>query len=1152
MGDTTDTIKDKLAVLRAAFAGKIAGKLIEIEAAVGDGPAAVQSLAHKLAGSAGTHGFTELGQTARKLELACESILERGGSAPDDDATSIHGLIIMLHDVAKKGPDDVVDPVMELPQSKETAETSPPQAQGKNDKNIILVDDDAEQSEFLKQLLSNFGFTVHTLSNPLDLAAAISSHPPAAVIMDIIFPDDRDAGLTTISQLRADGSLTCPVIFMSVREDFQAHLNAIRSGSNGYLTKPVNIIELVETLERLIDANTAIPLRVLIVDDDPEITEFCTTILEARDLVAMSINDPLKAVDAMQGFNPDVIVLDIEMPDCDGFEVASVIRQMGDRFLQVPILYLTVHTDMENKMRAAHTGSEDFLSKPINPELLLTSIIARAERSRTLKALFQRLRSGEERFSSITRTAIEAIVSTTDTGVILTWNESAEKIFGYKSREILGKSVTLLMPERYRQAHQAGINRVREGGTPKIIGSSVELHGLRKSGQEFPLEISLSSWTSAGRLFFAATMRDITERHEAESAVRDSEKRFRAMVENAGDAIYIHDRYGSIHDVNQVACNQTGYTRDELLTLSVAQLDVAVDFEKLRGTWDLGEADPALYPLTLETAHRRKDGTTFPIEVRISLLPNEGDVLFVAMVRDITERKMLDKELANKVRELDFQKSALDEHAIVSIADTQGDITYVNDKFCEISGYTRDELLGQNHRIVRSDEHSPAFYNELWQTISQGKAWNGEIKNLKKGGGYYWVDATIVPFLDDQGKPFQYIAIRTDITARVEATQLADAANQAKSTFLSSMSHELRTPMNAILGFSQMLEFNPKEPLTKAQKDCVDHIMKGGHHLLELINDILDLAKIEAGKVDLSIEDISTSDIIADCLMLVTTMAESRGISISGAGLDGRFEVRADYTRLKQVLLNLMSNAVKYNRENGSVTFNIEKTDANMARIAITDTGDGISADKQGELFKPFSRLDMEQSEIEGTGIGLVVCKNLIELMSGSIGMTSEVGKGSTFWIEMPLAESKQKEDRARTDATEVTIEQQLPDMKGVLLYVEDNPANLGLMELIVSRIEGLSMISAHNGELGIELARANKPDLIILDINLPGMSGIDVLRELRQRDETKNIPVLALSAAVTKYDIDKGIEAGFQRYLAKPIKVTEIADAIKTTLGTS
>ena len=394
------------------------------------------------------------------------------------------------------------------------------------------------------------------------------------------------------------------------------------------------------------------------------------------------------------------------------------------------------------------------------------------------------------------------------------------------------------------------------------------------------------------------------------------------------------------------------------------------------------------------------------------------------------------------------------------------------------------------------------------------------------------------------------VGIRIDITELKQAKEAADNANQAKSEFLSSMSHELRTPMNAILGFGQMLDFNPKEPLTETQRSCVDQIMKGGQHLLELINEILDLSKVEAGKVDLTMEDMVAKIVLNECLTLIGTMAENRGIEVViGDGFKTDVEVRTDRTRFKQVLLNLMSNAIKYNRENGTIGVDCRKTSGAMLRIDVTDTGEGIPENMLGELFDPFNRLRAEHSEVEGTGIGLTITKRLVETMGGHIGVHSEVGEGSTFWIELPLSERKlldegDIETRAADDEAKL-----LPEVAATVLYVEDNPANLELMELIVERVPGLEMISAHNAELGIELAKKETPDLIILDINLPGMSGIEALKKLQRLKETKDIPIFALSANAMPGDIEKGMEAGFRQYLTKPMKVEEVVNAIKDTL---
>ena len=389
-----------------------------------------------------------------------------------------------------------------------------------------------------------------------------------------------------------------------------------------------------------------------------------------------------------------------------------------------------------------------------------------------------------------------------------------------------------------------------------------------------------------------------------------------------------------------------------------------------------------------------------------------------------------------------------------------------------------------------------------------------------------------------------------DVSDIQRSRQEAVAANQAKSEFLSSMSHELRTPMNAILGFSQLLDNDPEQPLSEDQQDSLTHIRNSGRHLLELINEVLDLSKIEAGKMELSIEEVSLSAIIDEGLQSVLTKAEERGIDISVVDTVGQAPmVRADHLRLLQVLINLLSNAVKYNRENGKVTIGVEETAGDMLRIAVSDTGEGIPENKQSELFKPFSRLDAESSGIEGTGIGLVICKDLIERMDGFVGMESEIGKGSTFWFELPVAKNDLEAPSGEIGKPETLEEVSPPGVTGTLLYVEDNPANLLLMEKIISRIEGLSLISAPSGELGIELAKNSKPDLIILDVNLPGMSGIEVLQQLRKYDDTSHTPIFALSAAATETDIEKGMDAGFDKYLTKPLVISEIVTAIEASL---
>lgn len=367
-------------------------------------------------------------------------------------------------------------------------------------------------------------------------------------------------------------------------------------------------------------------------------------------------------------------------------------------------------------------------------------------------------------------------------------------------------------------------------------------------------------------------------------------------------------------------------------------------------------------------------------------------------------------QLMRATVELETQKFALDQHSIVAITDSRGTITYVNDKFCEISQYSREELLGQNHRVLNSGFHSREFFRQMLSTISQGKVWQGEIRNRRKDGSIYWVDTTVVPFMDSRGNPYQYAAIRTDITERkrneeelIHAKEEAEAASRAKSEFLSRMSHELRTPLNAIIGFTQLLESGVDGELTSAQRESAGHILQSGWHLLDLINEILDLARIESGRMAINMENVELQPLVDECADMIMPVANEKGIILDNhiASQPGNWWIRADRVRIKQVLLNLMSNAVKYNKPDGEVGLTCEEAPNGMIRIAVTDRGNGISADHIASLFQPFSRLDADKSEIQGAGVGLAVTKSLVELMGGRIGVDSTVGEGATFWFEL-------------------------------------------------------------------------------------------------------------------------------------------------------
>jgi signal transduction histidine kinase/ActR/RegA family two-component response regulator len=381
------------------------------------------------------------------------------------------------------------------------------------------------------------------------------------------------------------------------------------------------------------------------------------------------------------------------------------------------------------------------------------------------------------------------------------------------------------------------------------------------------------------------------------------------------------------------------------------------------------------------------------------------------------------------------------------------------------------------------------------------------------------------------------------------AIEEARNANQAKSAFLSSMSHELRTPLNAILGFAQILAADNLPTTPEQKKEFSGHILKSGRHLLTLINEILDLAKVEAGALTLSMEPVGLAEVLAECRTMIGPQAATRGIHVhfpdNAAAL-----VQADRTRLKQVLLNLLSNAVKYNREGGEVVVECTPCGPDRLRLSVRDTGMGLRPDQVAALFQPFNRLGQENGTQEGTGIGLVFTRRLVEMMKGEIGVTSTPGVGSTFWIELSAAAPLvQLAAPVQPDAGQAASVPSGAEPR-LILYIEDNPANLRLVQEILSFRADLRLLSAPDGHAGLALAHMHRPAIILLDLNLPGMNGFEVLAQLRRDAATAHIPVVALTANAMPHDIERGLSAGFTRYLTKPIDIEQFNEAINGVLA--
>jgi PAS domain S-box-containing protein len=521
----------------------------------------------------------------------------------------------------------------------------------------------------------------------------------------------------------------------------------------------------------------------------------------------------------------------------------------------------------------------------------------------------------------------------------------------------------------------------------------------------------------------------------------------------------------------------------------------------------------------------------------------------------------------------DALRNAILNSANVAIiaTDEKGIIQYFNRGAEHMLGYLAVEVV---NKFSPSDLHdsqevmarAQALSHELATEITPGfnalafKASRGiediyELTYICKDGSRFPATVSITALRDHDDDLIGYLLIGADISVRKQvelklqrALAAAETANVAKSDFLSRMSHELRTPLNAILGFAQLIESGSPPP-TLVQKRSIEQIIKGGWYLLDLINEILDLALIESGRLSLSLEPIALAEVMHECEAMIETQAQKRNISVAFPPFEASFVVNADRTRVKQILINLLSNAIKYNKLGGTVVVDCIACTPGRVRIRVKDTGEGLTPEDLTRLFQPFNRLGQGAGAEEGTGIGLVVCKRLIEMMGGVIGVESTVGEGSMFWVDLNLTAEQQRV----TGAAELTAvahgQVRAATQLFTLLYVEDNPANLLLVESLIARRPDIRLLSATEGNRGVEMARAYRPEVILMDINLPGISGIEALRILAADPATAHIPVIALSANAIPRDIKKGLETGFFRYLTKPLKVDEFMETLDVAL---